>query len=80
MTHYKYISKLRLQMEFCSDFFVVNDIDIHQLNLRPFKSFFLVENPFKKCVFLHFFFLAPMYKPLFYQPLPHDWNILRQFS
>jgi hypothetical protein len=34
---------------------VVNDIDVHQLNLRPFRSLqFLVENPFKKCVFLHF--------------------------
>jgi hypothetical protein len=30
----------------------VNDIDVQQLNLRPFISLqFLVENPFKKCVF-----------------------------
>jgi len=29
MKTYKYISKLRLQMEFCSDLFVINDIDIH---------------------------------------------------
>jgi hypothetical protein len=36
-------------------FFMVNDIDIHQLNLRPFKSLkFLDEIPFKKCRFLHF--------------------------
>jgi hypothetical protein len=36
-------------------FLVVNDIDVQQLNLRPFISLqFLVENPFKKCVFLHF--------------------------
>jgi hypothetical protein len=31
---------------------VVNIIDVHQLNLRPFKSLkVLVENPFKTCVF-----------------------------
>jgi hypothetical protein len=36
-------------------FLVVSDIDIHQLNLNPFNSLqFLVENPFKKCVFFHF--------------------------
>jgi hypothetical protein len=36
-------------------FLVVNDIDVHQLNLRPFRSLqFLVENPFEKCVILHF--------------------------
>jgi hypothetical protein len=36
------------------NFLVVSDIDVHQLNLRPFRSSqFLVENPFKKCVFLH---------------------------
>jgi hypothetical protein len=28
-------------------FLVASDIDVHQLNLRPFKSLqFLVENPF----------------------------------
>jgi hypothetical protein len=37
------------------NFLVVNDIDVHQLNLKPFKSLqFLIESPFKKCVFLHF--------------------------
>jgi hypothetical protein len=37
------------------NFFVVNDIDIHQLNLKPFRSLkSLVENIFKKIVFLHF--------------------------
>jgi hypothetical protein len=37
------------------NFFVMSDIDVHQLNLRPFKIlYFLVENPFKKCVFLQF--------------------------
>jgi hypothetical protein len=37
------------------NFLVVNDIDIHQLNLRPFKNLqFLVENTFKECGFLHF--------------------------
>jgi len=40
---------------FVMNFFVVNDIDIHQLNLGPFKSLkSLVENPFKKCISLHF--------------------------
>jgi hypothetical protein len=34
-------------------FLVVSDIDVHQLNLRPFINLqFLVENPFKKCVYL----------------------------
>jgi hypothetical protein len=41
-------------VEFCNEFLLVNDIDVHQLNLRPFRSLqFLVENPFKTCVFLH---------------------------
>jgi hypothetical protein len=36
-------------------FLVVSDIDIHQLNLKPIRNLqILVENPFKKCVFLHF--------------------------
>jgi hypothetical protein len=40
------------------NFFVVNDIDIHQLNLKPFKSLkSLIENPFKKCVSLHFWII-----------------------
>jgi hypothetical protein len=34
------------------NFLVANDIDVHELNLRPFESlYFLVENPFEKCVF-----------------------------
>ncbi len=38
------------------NFFVVYDIDIHQLNLRKFINIkFLDEIPFKKCVFSHFF-------------------------
>jgi hypothetical protein len=37
------------------DFLAVNDIDVHQLNLRPFRSVkFLVEISFKKFVFLLF--------------------------
>jgi hypothetical protein len=37
------------------NFLVVSEIDVHQLNLKQFKSLeVLVENPFKKCVFLHF--------------------------
>jgi hypothetical protein len=32
-------------------FLVVSDIDVHELNLRPFRSLqVLVENPFEKCV------------------------------
>jgi hypothetical protein len=48
--NYKYTSKLRW-VEFFNDlFFVVNDIDIYQLNLGPFKSLnFLIENPLKMC-------------------------------
>jgi hypothetical protein len=37
------------------NFFMVYDIDIHELNLRPFKYLkFLDEISLKKCVFLHF--------------------------
>jgi hypothetical protein len=43
-------------MEFFSEFFMVYDIDIHQLNLRQFRNIkFLNDIPFKKCVFLHLF-------------------------
>jgi hypothetical protein len=36
-------------------FFMVYDIDIHQLNLGPFgDSKFLDEISFKQCFFLHF--------------------------
>jgi hypothetical protein len=42
-------------MEFCDDFFLVNDIDIHQLNLEPFKSLqIFFENPFKNVFFAFF--------------------------
>ncbi len=55
MKNYKYISKLKLWMEFCDDFFLVNDIDIHQLNLEPFKSLqIFFENPFKNVFFAFF--------------------------
>ncbi len=54
MKNGKYTSKLKLWVEFCSDFFVVNDIDIHQLNLGPFKKIkILAKNPFTICVFCH---------------------------
>ncbi len=34
--------------------FVVNGIDIKQLDLKPFKILeFLFANPFKKCIFKH---------------------------
>jgi hypothetical protein len=37
------------------NFWVMNDIDVHQLILIQFKNLkILVENPLKKCVFLHF--------------------------
>ncbi len=37
-------------------FFMVFDIDIHQLNLRNFRNYkILDEISFKKCVFLHLF-------------------------
>jgi hypothetical protein len=49
MKNCKYTSKLRLQVELCSEFFFMSDIDIHQLNLGQFGSVeTLVENPFKK--------------------------------
>jgi hypothetical protein len=38
------------------NFFVVDDIDINQLNLRPFRGLkFMVENPFKKMKFFALF-------------------------
>jgi phage terminase large subunit len=53
MKNYKYTSKLRLWVEFCSEFSMVNDIEIHQLNLRPFKKLkFFDENPIN---FIYFF-------------------------
>jgi hypothetical protein len=37
------------------NFFAINDIDIHQLNLGPFRSLkILVENSLEICVFLIF--------------------------
>jgi hypothetical protein len=43
-------------MEFLGEFFfMVYDIDIHQLGLRQFKNLnFLGETPFKKIVFFSF--------------------------
>jgi hypothetical protein len=39
-------------MEFLGEIFMVYDIDIHQLNLREFRTLkFLDEISFKKCVF-----------------------------
>jgi len=38
------------------NFFMMYDIDIHQLNLGQFRNLkFLDEISFKKCVFLYFF-------------------------
>jgi hypothetical protein len=44
-------------MEFLGDlFFIVHDIDIHQLNLGQFRNIEIFnEISFKKCVFLHLF-------------------------
>jgi len=42
-------------MEFLGKFFIVYDIDIHQLIFSQFKILkFLDEIPFKKCVFFAF--------------------------
>jgi hypothetical protein len=39
-------------MEFLGEFFMVYDIDIHQLNLKQFRNLkFLDEISFQKCVF-----------------------------
>jgi hypothetical protein len=43
-------------MEFLGEFFLVYDIDIHQLNLgKSINLKFLDEIPFKKYVFLDFY-------------------------
>jgi len=55
MKNYIYILELKLWIEFHNYFFVVNDIDRHQLNLGPFRSLqILVENPFKNVFFAFF--------------------------
>jgi hypothetical protein len=42
-------------VEFLGEFFLVYDIDIHELNLTPFKDLkFLDEISFKKCVVFSF--------------------------
>jgi hypothetical protein len=53
-------------------FLVVSDIDVHQLNLKPFKSSqFLVENPLNKCVFLHLLNNKSIINSFFWnKPLP----------
>ncbi len=49
-------SKLGLLVEFCGDFFLWLDIDIHHLNLRPSKSLkFLVEISLKNMCYFIFF-------------------------
>jgi hypothetical protein len=56
----KCISKPMLLVESFVNFCVVNDIDIHQLILRPFSCLkILVENPFKKCVFPNLLIINP---------------------
>jgi hypothetical protein len=50
-----YTSKLRLWVEFLGEFFILYDIDIHELNLRPFRDLkFLDEISLKKCGFCSF--------------------------
>jgi hypothetical protein len=40
-----FISKQRFWLEFFFEFFLANDIDIHQINIKPLKILeFLVEN------------------------------------
>jgi len=42
-------------VEFLGEFFMVYDIDIHELNLGPFRYLkFLDESSFRKCVFFAF--------------------------
>jgi hypothetical protein len=42
-------------VEFLGEFFVMDDLNIHALNIGPFRSLkLLVENPFKKCNFFAF--------------------------
>jgi hypothetical protein len=39
-------------VEFFVEFLMVDGIDIHQLNVAPFRILeFFVETPFKKCMF-----------------------------
>jgi hypothetical protein len=48
--------KVGLLREFSVNFFMMYDIDIHQLNLEQFLNTFLLDQiSFKKCVYLHFF-------------------------
>jgi hypothetical protein len=56
MKNCKYILKLRLWVEFCSDFFVVNDIYIHQLNLGPYGIFKILVDIHSKMGFFHFLY------------------------
>jgi hypothetical protein len=50
-----YISKLKLWVEFLGEFFMVYDIDIHELNIKPFKDLkFLDEISFRNVCFFHF--------------------------
>ncbi len=54
-----FISKLRFWVEFVFDLFF-NDIDIHQISLKPLKILeFLVENSFKKMVFYTYLVIDP---------------------
>jgi hypothetical protein len=47
MKNYIYISKLGLWVEFFVEFFMMNDIAIHQINVGSFKILeFLIENSF----------------------------------
>jgi hypothetical protein len=46
-----YNSKVKLWMELLGEFLMMYDIDIHELNLGPFKDLkFLNQNSLKKCV------------------------------
>jgi len=52
----------------------MNDINMYPLNLKKIKILeFLVENPFKKCVFLHFYSNKCIIMSSFQEkPLPYE--------
>ncbi len=64
MKNCKYILKLRLWVEFCSDFFVVNDIYIHQLNLGPYRISKILVEIHSKMGFFHFLYNKCIIKKL----------------
>jgi hypothetical protein len=67
-------SKLGLWVNVLVNFFVVNDIDIHQLNLGPFENFkFVIENSLQ---IIFFFIFSIMKEKIIYvfkkKPVPNE--------